>query len=82
MFQAADTIGTIHYSRFTILSERTLLLLSDFDGDFGPLMTELAKLAGPVFDAVRICRWSSPHTGGRTIRRRSWNGRWSICSIR
>ena len=28
LFQAADTIGTIHYSRFTVLSERTLLLLA------------------------------------------------------
>jgi hypothetical protein len=24
LFQAADTIGTIHYSRFTVLSEKTL----------------------------------------------------------
>jgi hypothetical protein len=52
MFQAADTIGTIHYSRFTILSERTLLFLGDFDGEFGPLMAEFAKHAGPVFDAI------------------------------
>jgi hypothetical protein len=52
LFQASDAIGTIHYSRFTILSEKTLLYLADFDGDFAPLMTELAKRAGPVFDAV------------------------------
>jgi hypothetical protein len=52
LFQAADTIGTIHYSRFTILSEKTLLFLGDFDGEFGQLMTELAKHAGPVFDAI------------------------------
>src|SRR3984885_13475879 len=52
LFQAADTIGTIHYSRFTVLSERTLLFLGDFDGDFGQLMTDLAKLAGPVFDTI------------------------------
>ena len=24
LFEAADTIGTIHYARFTVLSERTL----------------------------------------------------------
>jgi hypothetical protein len=47
-----DTIGTIHYSRFTVLSEKTLLFLGDFDGEFGGLMTSLAKLAGPVFDAI------------------------------
>jgi hypothetical protein len=52
LFQAADTIATIHYSRFTVLSERTLLFLGDFDGEFAPLITDLARLAGPVFDAV------------------------------
>ena len=52
IFQAQDAIGTIHYSRFTVLSEKTLLFLGDFDGEFGELMAELAKRAGPVFDAI------------------------------
>ena len=52
LFQAEDTIGTIHYSRFTVLSEKTLLFLGDFDGEFGQLMADLAKHAGPVFDAI------------------------------
>jgi len=52
LFQAQDAIGTIHASRFTILSEKTLLFLGDFDGEFSPLMTSLAKAAGPVFDAI------------------------------
>jgi len=52
IFQAQDGIGTIHYSRFTVLSEKTLLFLGDFDGEFSQLMTELAKYAGPVFDAI------------------------------
>src|SRR5437762_11246730 len=52
LFQAADTIGTIHYSRFTVLSEKTLLFLGDFDGEFGQLMADLAGHAGPVFDAI------------------------------
>jgi hypothetical protein len=51
-FKAADAIGTIHYSRFTVLSDKTLLFLGDFDGEFGELMTGLAKKAGPVFDAI------------------------------
>jgi hypothetical protein len=51
-FQAEDTIGTIHYSRFSVLSDKTLLFLGDFDGEFIPLMTSLANLAGPVFDAI------------------------------
>jgi hypothetical protein len=52
LFQAADAIGTIHYSRFAILSEKTLLFLGDFDGEFTQLMTDIAKHAGPVFDAI------------------------------
>jgi hypothetical protein len=52
LFQAEDTIGTIYSSRFTVLNEKTLLFLGDFDGEFGELMTALAKQAGPVFDAI------------------------------
>jgi hypothetical protein len=52
LFQAADTIGRVHYSRFTVLSEKTLLFLGDFDGEFSQLMADLAKHAGPVFDAI------------------------------
>jgi hypothetical protein len=52
LFQTLDAIGTIHSSRFTILDEKTLLFLGDFDGEFGELMAELAKHAGPVFDAI------------------------------
>jgi hypothetical protein len=51
-FVVQDLIGTIHYSRFTVLSERTLLFLGDFDGEFSQLMAELADHAGPVFDAI------------------------------
>jgi len=52
LFKAEDAIGTIHYSRFTVLSEKTLLFLADFDGAFGELMAALAKSAGPLFDAI------------------------------
>jgi hypothetical protein len=52
LFRANDTIGTVHYSRFTVLSEKTLLFLGDFDGDFDRLMADLARFAGPVFDAI------------------------------
>ncbi len=52
LFLAADAIGRIHYSRFTILDEKTLLFLGDFDGEFGELMADLAGRAGPVFDAI------------------------------
>ena len=52
LIKTADSIGTIHYARFTILSQRTALFLGDFDGEFGDLMTELGKQAGPVFDTI------------------------------
>src|SRR6266699_4392417 len=52
LFRANDAIGTVHYSRFTVLSEKTLLFLGDFDGEFGRLMADLAKATGPVFDAI------------------------------
>jgi hypothetical protein len=52
LFKAEDSIGTIHYSRFALLSQKTLLFLGDFDGEFGKLMTDLGKSAGPVFDAI------------------------------
>jgi hypothetical protein len=51
-FKTEDSISTIHYSRFTLLSEKTLLFLGDFDGEFGTLMGDLAKSAGPLFDAI------------------------------
>ena len=52
MFKAEDSLGTIHYSRFTVLSDKTLLFLGDFDGEFTQLMGDLAKASGPVFDAI------------------------------
>jgi len=48
LFNALDDIGTVHYSRFAQLSGKTLLFLADFDGEFGQLMLDLAKHAGPV----------------------------------
>jgi hypothetical protein len=51
-FKVEDALGTIHYSRFTLLSDKTLLFLGDFDGEFGDLMIALAKSAGPLFDAI------------------------------
>jgi hypothetical protein len=62
LFQAADIIGRIHYSRFTVLSEKTLLFIGDFDGEFGQLMAELAKHAGPVFDGIFQHVDNPPHT--------------------
>ncbi len=52
LFQAEDAIGAIHYSRFTVLSDKSLLFLGDFDGEFSELMVNIAKHTGPVFDAI------------------------------
>jgi hypothetical protein len=51
-FELQDTIGTIHYSRFTVLSDKTLLFLGDFDGDYATLMADFAKFSGPLFDSI------------------------------
>ncbi len=52
LFRAWDAIGRVHYSRFTLLSEKTLLILGDFDGEFGSLMAEMAGQAGAVLDSI------------------------------
>jgi hypothetical protein len=52
LFQAQDATGRVYSSRFAILDEKTLLFLGDFDGEFGELMADLGKAAGPVFDAI------------------------------
>jgi hypothetical protein len=52
LFKAEDAIGTVHYSRFTVLSDKTFLFLADFDGEFGELILNLADHAGPTFDAI------------------------------
>jgi hypothetical protein len=49
LFKAEDAIGTVHYSRFTVLSDKTFLFLADFDGEFGQFMLDLA---GAVFDTI------------------------------
>jgi len=82
LFQAADTIGTIHYSRFTVLSEKTLLFLGDFDGEFGQLMAELAGHAGPVFDAIFQHVDNPPSMPTADNREALWNGPQHISSIR
>jgi len=55
--KASDVIGTVHDSCFVVLSEQTLLFLADFDGDEEEFLRDLAKHAGPVFDAV----WAHVH---------------------
>ncbi len=69
-FKAEDTIGTIHYSRFTVLSEKTLLFLGDFDGEFAQLMAALAAQAGlGLRRDFRARRKSAAHARRRSRRR-------------
>ena len=49
-FAALDSFSTVHYSRFTLLSDKTLIYLADFDGEFDDLMRALAG------------RWGRPST--------------------
>jgi hypothetical protein len=50
--EAQDRAGSVHYSRFLALSDKTLLFIADVDGDGDELFETLAKSAGPVFDAI------------------------------
>jgi hypothetical protein len=52
MSRALDAMGTVHYSRFVALSDKTLLLLANFDGEFEPLFGEFAQRLGPLFDTI------------------------------
>ncbi len=50
--KAQDTVGSVHYSRFLVLNDQTLLFLADIDGDEEKLSADLAKFAGQVFDTI------------------------------
>ena len=50
--EVSDLAVLLNETLGTVLDEKTLLFLGDFDGEFAELMTDLAKAAGPVFDAI------------------------------
>ena len=50
--KAQDAIGSVHYSRFLPFDDNSLIFLADIDGDLEKLSGDLAKSAGPVFDAI------------------------------
>ncbi len=52
MFDAADTIGTLHFARFVILGETSLAFVSEYDGDFRDYVMDFTKHLGPLFDIV------------------------------
>jgi hypothetical protein len=62
VFKAADAIGTVHYARFVILSDKTLLFLADFDDELEKLLQDLAQHLGPVLDAILEHVDNPPHT--------------------
>jgi hypothetical protein len=52
MFDAADTIGTLHFARFVVLGPTTLAFVSEYDGDFRDYIMDFTKHLGQVFDTV------------------------------
>ncbi len=52
MRQALNELGIVHYSRFLVLSERTIIFLADYDGELENLLRGFAQKLGPVFDMV------------------------------
>jgi hypothetical protein len=52
MFEAADSIGTLHFARFVVLGDTTLAFVSEYDGEFNDYIMDFTKFLGPVFDAI------------------------------
>jgi hypothetical protein len=52
LFQAEDSLGTVHYSRFVVLPDNTLCFIADLDGEPDEFVNGLAKSAGSVFDTI------------------------------
>lgn len=52
MFEAADSIGTLHFARFVILGDTTLAFVSEYDGTFEDYIMDFSKFLGPVFDTI------------------------------
>jgi hypothetical protein len=52
MFEAADSIGTLHFARFVVLGDTTLAFVSEYDGKFDDYIMDFSKFLGPVFDAI------------------------------
>jgi hypothetical protein len=51
-YDAADTIGTLHFARFVPLGTTALGYISEYDGTFEKHMQDLSTHLGPFFDAV------------------------------
>ena len=47
MFEAADSIGTLHFARFIVLGDTTLAFVSEYDGTFDDYIMDFAKFLGP-----------------------------------
>jgi hypothetical protein len=62
MFDAADTIGTLHFARFVVLGPTTLAFVSEYDGDFRDYIMDFTKHLGQVFDTVFAHVIESPPT--------------------
>jgi len=50
-----DLAGAVPHSRFTILSNKTVLFLANFDGEPDKLLGDLAKHAGLVLEVFVTC---------------------------
>jgi hypothetical protein len=59
---ALEAIGTVHYSRLIVLSDKTLLLLANFDDELEPLFGEFAERLGALFDTIFVHVTDPPPT--------------------
>jgi len=51
-YEAADTIGTVHFARFLPLGTKALAYVSEYDGSFDKHIQDLSTHLGPLFDEM------------------------------
>ena len=52
LYEAADTIGTLHFARFIPMGATALTFISEYDGDLEKLIQDFTAHLGPLFDEI------------------------------
>lgn len=52
MYEAADTIGRVHFARFVPMGTTALVFVSEYDGDLEKHIQDLTMNLGPLFDKI------------------------------
>jgi hypothetical protein len=52
MYEAADSIGTLHFARFVPMGTTALTFIGEYDGDLEQHVRDLATHLGPQFNEI------------------------------